>query len=377
MNTTTVTNTTTIALAIAFTLAQAAAAHAGKLVVAAYGIDAPGCGTRSAPCRSIGRAIADAAPGDTIEVGPGRYGEFDGDDSPEAGPGEEAVTAGVLVRIAKPLRIVSRDGSGVTVIDAAGSPRVQAVVLIESDDVVFGRGKHGFTITGADVGISLRDTVRDVHLEANWARDDGVGFFVAGQHVTVVGNHAVANHGVGFLIQTTESSFAGNVATADTLGFFVAGSDNTLVGNVASANDPSGAFAGMAIRGRAVLEGNVVSGNRGTGIGIQPDGSGTRLVGNRIAGNTGIGIEVGSGARVDDLVITRNDVFGNNALRSPEGTENCGLRNATGAPLAAAGNYWGAPGGPGADPADAVCRDEVTAEPVAGKSFRIRTKAAR
>jgi parallel beta-helix repeat protein len=370
-------HTTKIAFAIAFTLAQATAAHAGKVVVAAYGLDAPGCGTKRAPCRSIGRAIADAAPGDTIAVGPGRYGEFDGDDSPAAGPGEETVTAGVLVRIAKPLRIVSRDGSGVTVIDAGGSPRVQAAVLIESDDVVFGKRKHGFTVTGADVGISVRDTVHDVHLEANWARDNGVGLFVAGQRVTVAGNHAVANDGTGFLIHTTESSFVGNVAIANTLGFFVAGSGNTLADNVASANDPSGAFAGMAIRGRAILEGNVVSGNHGTGIGIQPDGSGTRLVGNRIVGNTGIGIAVGSGASVDDLVISRNDIFGNNTLRSPEGTENCGLLNATGAPLAAPENYWGAPDGPGPDPADAACRDAVLTEPVAGKSLRVRTKAAR
>ena len=276
--------TTGIAFAVALTLAHAGAAQAGKLIVAAYGLDSAACGTRRAPCRSIGRAIANAAAGDRIEVGPGRYGDLDGDDAPDAGPGEETVTAGVMIRIAKPLQIVSRDGSGVTVIDGGGSARVQAAVLIESDDVVFGRRKRGFTITGAGVAISCRDTVRNVHIEGNWARGNGVGFFVDGPGTTVVGNRAIANDGTGFVISSTAGYVAGNVATANTLGFFVRGANNRLVDNVASANRPSGLVAGVLVRAPTLLEGNVVTGNRGAGIGIYAGGDGTRIAGNRIVG---------------------------------------------------------------------------------------------
>jgi hypothetical protein len=52
---------------------------AATLLVAAGGLDADGCGTKAAPCRSITRAVGNAAPGDKIVVGPGRYGDLDAD----------------------------------------------------------------------------------------------------------------------------------------------------------------------------------------------------------------------------------------------------------------------------------------------------------
>jgi len=365
--------TTRITFAVALTLIQATGAHAGKLVVAAYGVDAPDCGAKIAPCRSISQAIANADPGDTIEVGPGRYGDLDGNGA--VGPGDEAMLAGVAIRVTKPLRIVSRDGSGVTVIDASG---VQAGVGIYSSGVVLGARKRGFTITGASSWGAFCDTaVRDVRIEGNWARGNYHGFLASGERVSVIGNRAIANEDTGFVIGATESYVADNVAIANRQGIFARGADSTLAGNVVSANGPSGTTAGIYVRARTRLEGNVVSGNRGTGIGIFADGDGTRVVGNRIAGNTGIGIEIGGGQPVGDLVVTRNDVLGNNVLRSPGGAENCGLANGTGSPLAAPANYWGAAGGPGSDPADATCGNAVVIEPVAAKSFRIRAKAAR
>ena len=62
-------------------------AIAGVLHVAAYGSDSPTCGLQS-PCRSISQAMENAASGDTIYVGPGHYGDVNGDGN-FAGPGDE------------------------------------------------------------------------------------------------------------------------------------------------------------------------------------------------------------------------------------------------------------------------------------------------
>src|SRR5262247_2574920 len=51
---------------------------ADKLSVANNGIDSTTCGSSGAPCRSISQAIAHASEGDTVVVGPGRYGDLNG-----------------------------------------------------------------------------------------------------------------------------------------------------------------------------------------------------------------------------------------------------------------------------------------------------------
>jgi len=67
-----------------------AVADSATLNVANNGVDSDICGAASAPCRSISQAIANAADGDTVVVGPGRYGDLNGDGR-LGGPGEEAV----------------------------------------------------------------------------------------------------------------------------------------------------------------------------------------------------------------------------------------------------------------------------------------------
>ena len=53
-------------------LAIPTTATSASLQVANTGTDSPACGAAT-PCRSIGPAIANAASGDTILVGPGLY----------------------------------------------------------------------------------------------------------------------------------------------------------------------------------------------------------------------------------------------------------------------------------------------------------------
>src|SRR5687768_2789620 len=48
--------------------------------VANNGVDTSTCGARDDPCRSITQAIANAKAGDTLLVGPGRYGDVNGND---------------------------------------------------------------------------------------------------------------------------------------------------------------------------------------------------------------------------------------------------------------------------------------------------------
>ena len=56
--------------------------------VSNHGVDGPTCGDAATPCRSITRGITNAVAGDTIEVGPGRYGDVDFDGA-FSSPGDE------------------------------------------------------------------------------------------------------------------------------------------------------------------------------------------------------------------------------------------------------------------------------------------------
>jgi hypothetical protein len=97
----------------------AGVAEATTLNVANNGMDSDTCGAASTPCRSISQALANATDGDTVVVGPGRYGDLNGD-GVLGGPGEESGPAACLcmIEVNKSLTLKSRDGAGVTVLDA-------------------------------------------------------------------------------------------------------------------------------------------------------------------------------------------------------------------------------------------------------------------
>src|SRR2546425_2496422 len=130
------------------------------------------------PCRSIGHAIQNANSGDTIVVGPGRYSW-----ESEPGPG----FCSCVIKVDKPLTIESRDGAGVTVLDATG--HTVNVVQIEASDVIFGELQKGFTLTGAvfasvvvrGSGLVILAGTSGVQVGGNLAtRNDGTGFDVEG-----------------------------------------------------------------------------------------------------------------------------------------------------------------------------------------------------
>src|SRR5882757_7125751 len=107
--------------------------------VANNGVDSANCGTQSMPCRSITRGMARAPSGSIIVVGPGRYGDLNGDgkfDSPgEERPQKASIPSGggwpleisCVVCILKPVHLVSSYGAESTLIDAGHAPSAMAL----------------------------------------------------------------------------------------------------------------------------------------------------------------------------------------------------------------------------------------------------------
>ena len=337
-------------------VAIAVPAAAATLYVANNGADSPSCGVKEDPCRSISRAIANAIAGDTLIVGPGRYGDLDGDsdfDDPgeETGPGQGCACA---VFVSKRLTIQSRDGAATTIVDGAGV-QGRSVVRIApaASGTVFGKKRKGFTIRNGGIGILT---------------DGGVN------GATITSNIATANGGSGFIILgSTGVQITGNLATGNGLtgvggqGFDVSGNNHVLSGNVSTANNGNG-FT-LTVFSSTTVTGNVASANVFRGFSLN-DGP-YLFKGNSAIGNLGSGIATFGGATG---VVTKNNAFGNNAVVE-FGLTNCGIRNFSGA-LDASKNFWGAATGPGPDPADDACASgggtTITTAPFATKEIKVK-----
>jgi hypothetical protein len=313
------------------------------LYVANNAIDSATCGTSNAPCRSISRAIDNARDGDRILVRPGRYGDLNGDGDFND-PGEEAAEPGFgcrcMLLVDKRLVIESTDGAAVTLLDAGGA-RLD-VVNITASQVVFGGNDRGFTLTGA------RKT----------GDDDGIGLDVqAARGVRVIGNIALGNRSFGFNIRGSRHTVRNNISSDNGHGFSLAATEeeHLIVGNVATSNGNEEEFGhGFLISGeRQSVTSNRSIGNDGVGFFLSTsDGSRFVFKENEALGNRGVGIWVQQGPRLE---LHGNDIFGN--LGEAVGgffppLPNCGLANDSGSTVDATRNFWGAPTGPGPDPAD-------------------------
>jgi hypothetical protein len=71
-----------ISILPALSIAALHPAGSAVLRVTNDGADSSSCGSQTAPCRSISQGIENASDGDTIYVGPGRYGNVIGDRNP-------------------------------------------------------------------------------------------------------------------------------------------------------------------------------------------------------------------------------------------------------------------------------------------------------
>ncbi len=361
----------------------AAAAEAATLNAANNGVDSATCGPVLSPCRSIGKAIANAGAGDTIIVGPGIYGDLDGDGT-FTSAGEEAAEVGTgcncMIKVNKTLTIVSRNGADATVLDA-GAAAISGVV-IQANAVILGLPRKGFTIWRAQdsTGLVVENNTTGVTVGGNVAKFNGtacpcppgvlgVGFAIDGKEHLVGDNLSVNNHN-GFVVNGAGHRIGENLATENSgAGYFIQGNSHIVRRNVANNSGGAGFFfdgAGFTIADNSagasgdgfqvsgsnhLVRGNVASGNLSFGFNVfGPSAGGITLTRNAARGNLEGGVLLSVAATV-----TGNDLYGNNDGVNTFGFTNCGLLNDTGAAVTATNNFWGVSTGPGANPADNAC----------------------
>jgi parallel beta-helix repeat protein len=368
-----------------FSASPVFAASGQTLHVANTGADTAACGSASSPCRSITQAVANAASGATIIVGPGRYGDLNRDGQFD-GPGEEHSAPGGDRRcgltIAKPLAIYSRYGAQVTSLDAGFGfatddfDDTNALVCIQSDGVTFGGRGRGFTLEGT-YRIGLLAIGADLRIAGNIASGTFApnirGGILEGIHVSSQGGMTTVtdNISTGFLSDgftlindSTENGTTMVVSDNTALGILgtgfnversLGGTGRTLLtGNIASNNS-----SGFSFSASAIVRDNTASNNIDTGVVVHFETrSGTlsfsrnTIVGN---GDAGFLFYSGSGASLVTAELHQNNIFGNDAVSG----NNCGVQTSSIDPedrnhltVDATNNFWGAPTGPGPDPAD-------------------------
>jgi hypothetical protein len=329
-------------------IAFAPGASATTLTVASNGADGGTCGAAATPCRSISQAIANAAPGDTISVLPGRYGDLDAD-GVAGEPGEEGAqfaTCDCFVLVDKTLTILSRDGAAVTELDGGGSTTLD-LVRIAASGVAFGKKNKGFTLTRGRGAVWVRTGFAGVAVAGNVAvANGGTAFLVDGSGNLLEDNRAEANGGIGFTLRDAGGhTLRRSLAVAHTnpisgAGIYAQAGGNTLVGNVSTGN-----VNGLALGGvdNAISQSSFV-GNLDSGI----------------VANAGV-----------TAAITRSNVYGNDPML------NCGLSGAGDIVVEATDVFWGAAQGPGGDPADELCvtvGGAVDASDPAKKEFKVKLR---
>jgi hypothetical protein len=322
---------------------------AATVYVAQEGTDGPACGAKATPCRSISQGIDVAGAGDTIRVGPGRYGDLNGDgafDDPGDELGELGSGCNCMIRVAKRLTLLSEAGAGATVIDGAGN--APTLVEIAADGVVFGRANQGFSLTRSGPN-QLQGALEVKALSG----------------VSIAGNTTAHNTGIGFSVEGGSHALSDNRATDSYLGFLIVGG-SSLARNLSASND-----FGVQIEGQGIeLRDDVVAANRFVGLVVVTGSTDVLLSRVQVLGNGGRGIVTGA-----PLVLRGGRIVGNDA-----GDMNCGVEVATGGALDAEAVFWGAATGPGDDPADFVCAETGTTldtDPPAKKAGKVKLKPLR
>lgn len=322
----------------------ASSAAAETVYVANSGSDGPGCGIQTSPCRTISQAIDVAANGDVISVGPGVYGDVDGDGEFTT-PGDEPASfdgCNCVVRVDKSVRIVSQQGAGATVLRGALSGLF--AVAIDAPGVVIGKKKEGFSVIGDAQhdghGIWVGQTSTGTKVEGNLFSRLETALYVSGNAAKINANRITQAFG-----QAIRAEGAGIVITGNVV---------EQTGSY-GAQDAAIHVAGSRGAGNRV-ERNLVIGNLGMGIfadnGEDASAGDPIVRSNLVVGNALTGIKVVLAANAGTVTVTGNSIYANDEVR---GT-NCGLTTLVAGPeIDATGNYWGAPGGPGANPADDVC----------------------
>jgi hypothetical protein len=242
----------------------AVGARAATLHVANVGGTNNVCGSRAEPCPEIGQALEYAADGDTIVVGPGLYGDPDGNGFVEW-PADEACEC--IVHVTKRVRIVSSGGADKTFVLAGATDL--APVRIEASGATFGARNRGFTLVGAPAGkaaLAIAAGAAGVRVEGNVAAESGMGFLAQGSGAVLRDNRAEDNLEAGFLIGGGSAELLRNAAAGNGIGFQLEGDDAFARSLFAAANGRGLVAIGGGLR----VERASVSGNDGQGIQLLP-----------------------------------------------------------------------------------------------------------
>jgi hypothetical protein len=388
----------------AFAVTSISQAHDAGITrhAANNGADGASCGSKAAPCRSIGRALQLAVDGDTILVHPGFYGDVNGDGD-FTDPGDEALDPSsfpgpCLVCINKRVRLLSTHGADLTIIDGFGTESFGPVngVAIFASGVTFGSEARGFTVRRmSNTGVLVQPEAGDVTIAGNHASENGVdddssgiGFVisVSAGLTRVRNNRATHNDFYGFLVASNTANpgvarVVANAAHTNRFAGFViesgTGPAYSIIGNVATGNP-----GGFSFDGRGLVARRNVAMNNNVGMQIEGDASNVLLTENSIIGNLFGGVSVGLNVP-GPIDIHRSNIYGNAGTASSSIEMNCGISNQSERQIDARNNFWGLPGGPGADPADNVgpgtgCDVGIGSEtlfaPFASKPFPIQPR---
>ena len=406
------------AMAVVLGLFFAVQAPAATLHVEKWGEDSFTCGAASDPCQSISQAIYNATPNSTILVGPGIYGDLNGDGDLED-EGEENFFGNnncggtsAVVCINKPgLKVRSTLGAGATHITAQGGD-YDEVVNISAGQVRFGKKKMGFTVEyGMKYGVRFRG--RNIIIEGIVSTGNQMfGFYSNTGNANDTGNklyynRAVSNRFDGFFLSygSTDfinhiTQFTDNVAKDNKGSGIYIGNQKTItikrnrvVGNVmygiainnvgkgtlvqdnlAQHNGATGMSLITSETGLQVRE-NMVFDNAGAGLEIF--GPGKTILNNVSIGNRGVGFFLGGHQpafrdkfirnlaamngyagvflEYDGNTVSNFKFVQNNIYgNDSRGGANRGLVNNTHTTTELKNNFWGAASGPGPDPADEV-----------------------
>lgn len=333
--------------------------------VQAYGRDSANCGRATNPCRSISKAIDRAFPGDSIYVGPGRYGDIDRDASLVQDSGDEygpnTGCGQCLVHVYKGINVYSTHGAWATIIDVAGISDHDGVV-VAGESARLGARYSGFTIRGARgdgrrVGVSSFNAV-DSRVSGNVLVANDNGIKLNGRFMRASRNEVLANVNNGIVAEDRDLRVSRNMVSFNgENGVVVSRRRVRVSANVIAGHARTGV---VAITRDKSIKNNWLVINTGPGV-FAAEHSATiedEISRNAFISNIGSGISFGldQTSNASRYVVEENNFWGNNiAFWTASSGGYCGTYNDSLSRIVYRKTYWGRAAGPGNDPADGPC----------------------
>ena len=352
---------------------------AARLQVSVVGSDSSSCGSSSSPCRSISQAIENANGGDTIVVGPGRYGDLDQDGTlGESGEefGSDSEDAGIVID--KALKLISSAGAPSTVIDINES--FSNLIKITVPSVIFGKPNKGFSLYSKGI-LAIQVEGGQSQVQGNiisGSPQNGIQVGYSSSSSASVDRGKMTDNfvtgstgtGVTFCSRANQWNVSRNRVTLNQQdGIENAGDGHTFRANAITGNFNNGLESSgdnVTVR-RNLLDANGV-------VGISATGQNLTVIGNSIVGNGSFGLFTNQAK-----AIQRNNLGGNNPFLTGNFID-CGLFIEMNESPNVDGNYWGSNGGPGSEGSDRICTNTLTPLPepsFRSKPFKIKIKGPR